>query len=437
MTIKTVGKLLSVAFLSVAITLIPATVHADTQAGIEWTQQTAAANRDWQAVAFGNGLFVALANNGTTNKVMTSPDGVTWTAQAVNNDVYWRSLVYGNGRFVAVGAAGSNSRAMSSLDGITWTPAATPPPSRQWMSVTYGDNKFVAVAKEGYVMTSSDGASWTEIAFANAWTGITFANNQFVAVAESAGAGRGQVMTSANGTSWTLQTAASVSSWASVTYGNGIFVATAWNGTDRVMTSPDGITWTAQTATSTSSQWLSVTFGAGIFVAVSLDAPNRVMTSPDGITWTARDAASPQQWLGVAFGNNTFVAVAVFAGLNGVMSSAGSVSPTPSAPSDGPVFSLSFDSMPGFSISAGVGSWVTLPTPANPPASSPNSTFLGWATYEGFPVQIAQRQVSNGWGAYEVFRDDGSLRGVFIPAGGAACIAAPAPMFAVWSAPSA
>lgn len=180
-----------------------------------------------------------------------------------------------------------------------------------------------------------------------------------------------------------------------------------------------------------------MTFGAGLFVAVSINAPDRVMTSPDGVTWTARDAASAEQWMGVAFGNNTFVAVAVFAGLNGVMTSAGSVTPAQSAPSDVPIFNLTFDSMPGFEISAGIGSWVTLPTPASPPATSPNSTFLGWATYEGFPVEIAQRQVSNGWGAYEVFYDDGSLRGVFIPAGGSACIAAPAPMFPVWSAPSA
>lgn len=287
-------------------------------------------------------------------------------------------------------------------------------------------------------MTSSDGSSWAETAIANEWSGITFANNQFVAVAQS---GTNRVMTSPNGITWTPRAAASAStsSWASITYGNGTFVATAWDGADRVMTSVDGITWTPRTATSTSSQWLSVTFGGGLFVAVSRDAPapGRVMTSPDGATWTARDAASAKQWLGVAFGNNTFVAVAVFAGLDGVMSSAGSVSPAQSAPSDVPIFSLTFDSMPGFEISGGIGSWVTLPTPATPSASSPNSTFLGWATYEGFPVQIAQRQVSNGWGAYEVFNDDGSMRGVFIPAGGAACIAAPEPMYPVWSAPSA
>jgi len=98
-----------------------------------------------------------------------------------------------------------------------------------------------------------------------------------------------------------------------------------------------------------------------------------------------------------------------------------------------PVFSLSFDSMPGVVVSGAVGSWVSLPTPTNPPVTNPNSTFLGWATYEEFPVEIAQRQIDNGWGAYEVFRDDGTTRGVFIPVEGSACIAAPGVMYPIWS----
>ena len=98
-----------------------------------------------------------------------------------------------------------------------------------------------------------------------------------------------------------------------------------------------------------------------------------------------------------------------------------------------PVFSLSFDSMPGVLVSGAVGSWVSLPAPASPPVTNPNSTFLGWTTYEEFPVAIAQQQIDNGWGAYEVFRDDGSLRGVFIPAEGSARIAAPESLYPIWS----
>jgi hypothetical protein len=47
---------------------------------------------------------------------------------------------------------------------------------------------------------------------------------------------------------------------------------------------------------------------------------------------------------------------------------------------------------------------------------------LGWATTVDFPVEIARRQVVNGWGAYETFNPDGSLSSVFIPAGGYALL---------------
>ena len=49
-------------------------------AGPAWTAQTAAEAMVWTAVAYGNGLFVAVAGS-AAHSVMTSPDGVTWTAQ--------------------------------------------------------------------------------------------------------------------------------------------------------------------------------------------------------------------------------------------------------------------------------------------------------------------------------------------------------------------
>ena len=66
------------------------------------------------------------------------------------------------------------------------------------------------------------------------------------------------------------------------------------------------------------------------------------------------------------------------------------------------------------------GAWAQLPTAsACTSADAPSgSTLLGWATNADFPVDIAQRQVDNGWGAYETFNSDGQLTGVFIPAGG-------------------
>ena len=84
----------------------------------KWTSRTAAADSDWSSVTYGNGLFVAVANSGTGNRVMTSPDGITWTSRtsAANND--WMSVTYGNGLFVAVASSGAGNRVMTSHTGF-------------------------------------------------------------------------------------------------------------------------------------------------------------------------------------------------------------------------------------------------------------------------------------------------------------------------------
>ena len=86
-------------------------------------------------------------------------------------------------------------------------------------------------------------------------------------------------------------------------------------------------------------------------------------------------------------------------------------------------------------VSGPRGSWVTLEAASDctPPPSTPDATLLGWATDPDFPVDIAQRQVDNGWGAYETYNDDGQLTGVFIPAGGAASLTNSNTLHAIWS----
>ena len=83
----------------------------------------------------------------------------------------------------------------------------------------------------------------------------------------------------AAGYPWTARSAAEANTWYAVTYGNGLFVAVANNGTNRVMTSPDGVTWTARSAAQ-ANLWSAVTYGNGLFVAVAYSGTNRVMTAP-------------------------------------------------------------------------------------------------------------------------------------------------------------
>ena len=169
------------------------------------------------------------------------------------------------------------------------------------------------------------GQFWTArtAAEANSWASVAYGNNLFVAVSYS---GTNRVMTSPDGTTWTARSAAQANSWISVTYGNNLFVAVSADGTNRVMTSTDGTTWTARTAAE-ANNWQSITYGNGKFVAVSYSGTNRVMTSTDGIDWTSQTCIS-SGWSSVTFGNGKFVAVAS-EGTNRVMTSSDGVTWTP------------------------------------------------------------------------------------------------------------
>jgi len=302
--------------------------------GIEWTTQNSAANYQWRSVTYGNGLFVAVAANGTGNRVMTSPDGINWTSSNSASDNLWTSVTYGNGLFVAVAQSGTGNRVMTSPDGVTWT-NQTSAADYSWLSVTYGNGLFVAVATSGAerVMTSPDGFTWTSqtTPVDGDWYSVAYGNGLFVAVALSGSGSR--VMTSPDGITWTSQAAAADNFWASVAYGNGLFVAVAAGGTgNHVMTSPDGVTWTSQTS-AVDNQWLSVTYGNGLFVAVAANGTgNRVTTSPDGITWTTQTSAADNSWSSVTYGNGLFVAVSEDGSGTQVMRSAQTI--TPGAPTE-------------------------------------------------------------------------------------------------------
>jgi len=84
---------------------------------------------------------------------------------------------------------------------------------------------------------------------------------------------------------------------------------------------------------------------------------------------------------------------------------------------------------------ATLGSWKQLPESNEITGVDENAgkTFLGAATTPDFPVDIAQRQVDNGWGPYETFNEDGDLTSVFIPAGGWMAISNSTRLYAIWS----
>jgi len=123
-------------------------------------------------------------------------------------------------------------------------------------------------------------------------------------------------------------------------------------------------------------------------------------------------------------------------GTGGGGDDSGSSAPAPAAPAvvDVALDQITSEVLRTWASTATVGSWKQLPESSEIIGVDENAgkTFLGAATIPNFPVDIAQRQVDNGWGAYEIFNEDGDLTSVFIPAGQWMNINGPTRLYAIW-----
>jgi len=287
-----------------ALALSPVVVGADQSPawadGTSWSAVAAAEPNQWRSVAYGNGVWVAVSDNGTNQVMRSTNNGETWTAVPEAEPNEWASVAYGNGVWVAVSVNGKTQVMRSTDNGATWTPHAAPAANR-WTSVAHGNGVWVAVSSDGTttntVMTSTDGLTWASRTApeANQWRSVAYGNGVWVAVSAI---GTNRVMRSVdNGETWTAVVAAEDNAWFSVAYGNGVWVAVSATGTNRVMRSTDnGETWTRVLAAEANS-WQSVAYGDGVWVAVSLGGTNQVMRSVDASigtgTGTGADSGTP------------------------------------------------------------------------------------------------------------------------------------------------
>ncbi|MBI5638791.1 MAG: hypothetical protein HZA17_00035 [Nitrospirae bacterium] len=219
------------------------------------------------SVTYANGNFIAFASRGL---ILTSADGKNWTLN--NSETFPGSsgITYGNGIFVSV----YGSKILKSADAITWTPVATA--DTNFDDIIYGNGTFVAFGSR-IIMTSRDGLLWTKRepglpiparTFRSDYLSSgTYGNGTFVIVSWSSTnhvMTSGYILTSTDGITWT-QAYESIPGLHGVKYGNGFFVAVGNYGT--ILYSTDSLTWS--TAPSVTTELLSgISYGKGTFVAI-------------------------------------------------------------------------------------------------------------------------------------------------------------------------
>lgn len=264
--------------------------------------------------ASGNGVSVMISGNGSQTVVYYSRDNIIWQIAAIGAGP-WAGVAYGNGVFVAVaggyqpapGPVGTSSHLVAtSPDGINWTVRANLPQSVVWCDVQFGGGLFVAVNGNGntasnFCATSPDGITWTQrtMATSQGWYRVSYGNGLWIATANSA-----IINKSTDGINWTAQTVGA-NSYLKAAYGAGIWILITAGAV--IETSPDGTTWTAGNCGLVSIS--DIAFGNGIFVAVNLSASAGACTSPDGMNWAQQSVpASSTGYHTIAHCLGTFIA---------------------------------------------------------------------------------------------------------------------------------
>lgn len=237
----------------------------------------------YRAVAFGNGLFVAVGNYGGSNIFAASKDGESWKtgvqdAKYVN---FFRGLSFGKGAFLALGgdpgAVGSSRPFVShSKDGLTWSPIEEIGGPHILRRAAFGNGIFVGVGDRGRRSASADGHTWKNAANVRAidtLVDVAFGKGVFVGVGL-----HGLRMTSRDGLTWSNRLLGEEGEHLNTVLWTGErFVAVGQGAT---YLSPDGLKWQREKNTNAP---LTVAYGQGVFVGARWKG--RLLRSTDAIHW--------------------------------------------------------------------------------------------------------------------------------------------------------
>jgi plastocyanin len=255
------------------------------------TLYTLAGGTTYNSAAYGNGTWLALPSQYAVGAVSTN--GTIWSAITLPTSGNFVSCAFGNNYFV--GIAGSPATCIySNSNGATWKTATLPGASNiGWSAVEYGAGRFVAISQTPSTTGAySDdfGKTWTSSTIIQgAWNDLAYGNGVWVAVATySVGLPKTLMYSTTNGASWTDNSSAANTAavnYASVTFGNGRFVAVSGSiGTQYAIWSLDGINWTASL---NPVQATKISYGNGVFLAIN-PGQSTAYISEDGSTWKQR-----------------------------------------------------------------------------------------------------------------------------------------------------
>jgi hypothetical protein len=198
----------------------------------------------------GDDYFIALSH-GSNGGAKSSDAGSTWSRVILPSYGNWDDIAYGNGLFVAVSLSLTYA---TSANALTWTQRTLPVTANTMSNMTFINGQFIIVLKNrNYLLVSSDGINWTQktLPTYSNWSGIAYNNNKYVLVSLSS---ESYLLTSTDLNSWTT-IPVPAASYQDIIYEDNNFISVS-NGSI-VIVSPDGNTWTQRS--SPNANWICLT----------------------------------------------------------------------------------------------------------------------------------------------------------------------------------
>jgi sugar lactone lactonase YvrE len=275
-----------------------------------WQPVASEALQAIRGLAYGNGCYVAIGDGSGADYLeladwggllATSSDGARWVTQLPITRERLNGIAFGNGLFVAVGEDGA---VFTSTDAQTWEAqelAGEAAPNLSGIAFDHG--LFVAASSDanGSIWTSPDGRNWTNrwVDYGASFLAVSAAGGRFVAVGNT-------ILVSTHGTNW--EPARVPSSYLgqefsleSIGYANGIFLAAeefseSQASSGRLAASINGVDWWSLTS-SNQFAFGRVTGAHSRFLAVDAHSGG-ISTSTNGTNWTAPEiiATDKETW---------------------------------------------------------------------------------------------------------------------------------------------
>jgi len=300
-------------------------------------------------------------------------------------------IVYGAGMFVEFGGSSGDkvNYILKSTNGLSWTPIYTSSmtATNHIVAASYGNSTWVFVTQNEEIITAtmtSSNWNWTQFQSTFTPTAVAYGNGVFAMCAivsyfdfESfENLNYNMILSSPDGITWQFNSSpiASSAQFFGITFGNGLFVATAYDFSlgSVVLTSSNLVNWASSVIQPTNNVYFvssfPIAFGGNQFITSfgyysSYTYSSPTFTSSDGLNWTT-NALLPNV-SAFTFGQGTFVAAGQSIYQSGVFASQ----------TNSPFTSLSISTYPGVTIIGTAGAIYQI-------QSSPD--LINWQTLTNF-----------------------------------------------------